>query len=108
MKNPDAQPTELEFLKLMELTSSVELATLLDPDASFEETKSFETVRGMLETGRRGGRPAKKTPGYKTRRRERLIEKARWMRDTGSPLREIAEELQVAHMTIRGWLSRAD
>ena len=59
-RNQQAQPTEIEFEKLLRLCNGVTLATLEHPNASSGEERSYQTKRGQEAKGRKGGRPMSK------------------------------------------------
>lgn len=53
------QPRERELEELQACTEGMILATLLPPEATPEEIRSFQRRRGQTAKGRKGGRPLK-------------------------------------------------
>jgi hypothetical protein len=108
---PDAQPRESDLEELRACTEGVILATLLPPEATPEEIRSFQRRRGQAAKDNFGGRPRKRK--WKQRRLARL-HLARNMRDEGYSYREIADCLNERDdgfcnqtpMTIFNWLGR--
>lgn len=106
-------PSARQIKILRKLTKGVILATLLDPDETFEEVRRYETnVPTMLgeKSGKKVGRPKKQCTadgqrsGWKKRIREDNIELARRLQSADVSKREIGRRLGVADSTIRAWL----
>ena len=108
---PDAQPREADLEELRVWTDGVILATLIHPNATPAEIRSFQRRRGQEAKGHRGGRPRKRR--WKERRLAR-IDLARRMRDDGWSCRQIADWLNARDdgfrpqtaMTVYNWLRR--
>lgn len=101
--NQDAVPTDYEMLSIMRLVGGkVDLATILNPDATPSEVRAFESNRG----GNRGGRPKTKYAGYK-----KDVQKAKmpllldYFLRSGSK-KDAAKRAGVARTTAREWLTR--
>lgn len=110
---PDAQPREIDLQELRHCTEGVILATLLSPDATPEQIRSYQRRRGQSEKGNRGGRPRKRK--CKERRLAR-IDLAREMRDLyGWSCQHISDALNARNdgftdqtrMTVFNWLRRS-
>ncbi len=54
-----ARTSDLEDMKWW--AKGVEMVSILDPDATPQEERSFQTSRGQSESGNKGGRPRKRT-----------------------------------------------
>ena len=67
--NPEVLPTEAEFVELRKLTRKVPLVTLLHPDMSPRQVRSYVSKWGQKVKGNKGGRPKMNKPGYKKQRR---------------------------------------
>ena len=63
--NWKVRPTQADYRRLQRDTHGVKLATLINPDATPAEIRSYETKRGKKLKGNPGGRPKKCSPGYK-------------------------------------------
>jgi hypothetical protein len=103
-KNSEAQPTDRQLESLRVLSDGVSLVTALDPNASPAEERSWQTKRGQMCKGRRGGRPLSKSPGYKLALRRKLKPMARQMRAEGASLGDIVKHTGVARSTVRDWV----
>ena len=101
-QSAQARESELDDLKFQ--TLGVPLVTLLHPDASSYECRAFQTRLGKDAKGKRGGRPRKRTPGYKKRLREQKKPQAIEMRLGGASLNEISRALNVQRSTVQGWV----
>ena len=99
--NPTAQANALELERLKMWTRGVPMYTVLHPDATFEQERSYETRRGPC------GRPPKASPGSIKRRRESLLPQALELRSQGKSYREIEEVLKVSYSTVRDWIGQA-
>ena len=91
-----ARKCELDYLRLV--TEGRQLVTVADPSVTNAEARSLQTRVGQAVSGRRGGRPRRKS-----RRREALRPIALEMRANGASLRQIAAALSVPHSTVQGW-----
>jgi DNA invertase Pin-like site-specific DNA recombinase len=105
-KEPDLTPTEAEFQILKELTCNIPLLTLLHPDMPPKEVRSYQTKWGQEAKGNKGGRPEKKTPGYKKRRRDRKRGRVIRLYKQGVTISGISRETRVPPGTIYGWLMK--
>jgi hypothetical protein len=97
------QPTVADFENLMALVGKVPLATLRRPDAPPEEVKGKATKRGLKASGRKPGRPPKKKPGDKKRRRGSVLTTVLPLIRKGVPIREIARRVDRPEGSIRRW-----
>jgi len=64
---PDAQPSISHLRGLNDWTEGIELLTLLDPNATPKEVRSYQRKRGQRMKGNKGGRPP--TPAHVALRR---------------------------------------
>jgi DNA invertase Pin-like site-specific DNA recombinase len=103
-ENQDALPTEAQFEELGRLADGVVLATYLPPDATPAEVRSYQRKRGQQIKNRKGGRPPKEQPGYKTRRREEWLPTVLRLHAKGMSQRGIHRRTKVARTTIQRWL----
>jgi hypothetical protein len=103
--NPDAQASERELCELAFWLDDVVAVTVLHPDATPYEVRSYQRRRGQRAKGNFGGRPPKKVAGYKRRRREALEPRAIRLRQRGLSLAEIAVALECARTTIQRWVA---
>lgn len=104
--NLQARTSELEDLKFY--TLGVRLVTVVPPNASSTDERSYATKRGQAAKGKRGGRPRQKSPGYKKRVREQLKPRALLLRAEDPviwSIRAIAVELNVSPSTVADWLA---
>lgn len=101
--NPNAQARARDLVSLGLRTYGMELMTAVHPDALTSEVRSYHQRRGRDATGRRGGRPRKKTPGYMVRRREDKMPQAQQLRRDGLSYGEIAKALGLARSTVQRW-----
>lgn len=70
---PNARASEAELKWLQLVCGEVRLMTVVHPDASLREVKSYHTIRGQQEKGRKGGRPRARKPGDKKKERVRRM-----------------------------------
>jgi hypothetical protein len=103
-KNPDVRPSEEDLECLRAWTRGVPLVTLLHPDATPSEERSYQRKRGQRAKGRTGGRPATKRPGSKKRRRLNTQEWVQSLRANGMSIRIIASKTGVPRSTVYDWL----
>ena len=96
-------PTVAEYRRLQRDTQGVKLATLVAPDATPEEIRSYETKRGKTGKGKPGGRPKKQAGRGDPERKEMMLPKVKWMLWLGSSLKEVAEILGVSPTTVMNW-----
>jgi hypothetical protein len=106
--NPTAQARESDLADLVSWTDGVPLLTLLHPDASSGVARSSQTKRGRKAVGRYGGRPPKRQPGYKKKRRLDLLPRILELYSHGMRLGQIVVETRVPRRTISRWLSNPD
>ncbi len=62
---PDAQATILQLGELRMWTQALPLVTLIHPDSSPSEVRSYQRKRGQRLKDRKGGRPPKNTEQHK-------------------------------------------
>lgn len=106
VNNFNAQARECDLERLRSCTEGVELVTILHPDASPSEERSYQSKRGHRAGGNTGGRPPVKNSGYMNDRRKKLRPQAVEMHQKGLSLRAIGVKLKVAHTTIDRWIKR--
>ncbi|MCP5404598.1 MAG: helix-turn-helix domain-containing protein [Pseudomonadaceae bacterium] len=99
-------PSATELRLLSGIGGNVPMATLIDPDSPPSAERSFQTRLGQAYKGKKGGRPAKKKPGYKKRRRESLLPQVEQLLREGMSYRGIAERLEIDDRTVRRWVRR--
>jgi DNA invertase Pin-like site-specific DNA recombinase len=107
-------PTVADFEDLMRRANGVLLATLLQPDAPFEEVRQFETVRGQREKQNQGGRPRNPPPAPPPEPKPQpeanyhefyAIDKLTWALRLGmTSKKEIARFYDRPRSTVRGWV----
>lgn len=103
-RRPKAQATEDDLRCLAAWTRGLSLLTVVDPDLSPEEERSFQTKRGQEAKGKKGGRPVKAKPGDKKQRRAELLPRVLELHQHGMSVREIVAETGVAKSTVHEWL----
>ena len=96
-----ARTSDLEDVRYW--AKGVELVTVLQPDATPEEERSFQTKRGQSISGNKGGRPRKR---QRTIRPHETIRQAMELRAAGSSYGEIANALDVPRATVQSWVKR--
>ena len=101
--NWKVRPTQADYRRLQRDTHGVKLATLINPDATPEEIRSFETKRGKKAKSKLGGRPKKQAGRGDPERKEMMLPKVKWMIWTGGSLKNIASILGVSHTTVMKW-----
>lgn len=104
--DPDILPSQEEYEQLMELVDGVPLLTYLDPDMPPAEVRGFQSKWGQQKKGNRGGRPRKKTPGYKKRQRRRKLDAVLSLHQQQVSKSEIARKTNVKPSTIRDWIRK--
>jgi hypothetical protein len=81
--NNNALPRKKDLKRLKKATKEVTLATILHPDASPSEVRSYQRKRGQKMKGNKGGRPKKNREEYKTGKRNYTnLSKVFWMKLT--------------------------
>ena len=100
---PHLMPTAVGLRDLRWLCGDVVLVTLLDPDATWQEERAYQSKRGQRRKGKPGGRPTKPKPGYKKLRRLQALPKVRWMKWVGMSNRAIAKSLATNEKNVRRW-----
>ena len=103
---PDLLPTDVEFGKLKELTCGVPLVTLLHPDTPSRKVRSYQTKWGQSAKKRKGGRPRKKIPGYKKKRRMEKLDRVLRLQRRGRNPSQIARMVGIARSTICDWIEK--
>jgi len=115
-KRAKTDPPNAEQLRILKkLAKGVILATILDPDATFEEVRRYETnVPTALgaKSGKKVGRPKKlptmvQPPGWKKNIRLQKIDQVLRLRDQDVSNREIGRRLDVPESTLRDWMKRS-
>ena len=102
--NRNALPTVAEYRRLQRDTQGVKLATLVAPDATPEEIRSYETKRGKAAKGNPGGRP--RNPGYKKQIRQKYLPKVLKLYEWGMNIAEIARQLKLNYNTVYSWIQK--
>ena len=114
-RSPNSQPTELDFKMLRQYADSVTLATVLHPDATPSEVRSYQRKRGQAAKGRKGGRPPKQPRQAWKLRKQAPNQLAKELHDNGLSYRLVALLLNtrgndgfpdVSHTTILNWLKK--
>ena len=81
-------PTVAKYRRLQRDTQGVKLATVVAPDATPEEIRSYETKRVQKAKGKPGGRPKKQAGRGDPERKEMMLPKVKWMLWTGGSLKK--------------------
>ena len=102
--NWNAKPTVADYNRLQLETDGVELATLINPDATPEEIRSYETKRGKKSKGNPGGRPKKCSPGYKKRERQMYLPKVLELYKQNKNIAAIARSVNLKYDTVYSWI----
>ena len=102
--NWNAKPTVADYNRLQLETDGVELATLINPDATPEEIRSYETKRGKKSKGNPGGRPKKRDPGYKKRERQMYLPKVLERYKQNKNIAAIARSVNLKYDTVYSWI----
>jgi hypothetical protein len=95
-----AQTIDLEDMKFW--TKGLELVSILAPDATPQEERSYQTRRGQAESGNKGGRPRKQTRRLWQVATKRL---AIDLHLQGTSYRKIAAETGVPVSTMQRWFA---
>jgi hypothetical protein len=105
---PDVQATEAELKELARCAGGMPLMTLLHPDASPSEVRSYQSKRGQWAKRRKGGRPRSKRPGYKKLRKKEKLGLVLWLHRRDWPVREIAAKpmVSVPKSTVHEWIHK--
>lgn len=104
-KRPGLQAEDIHFDKLMKHLDDVDAISFLHPDLSPHEVHSYQTKKGQILSGNKGGRPVKKEPGYKKNRKLAKRPIARKMRRGNWSLGGISKILKVSRSTIQAWVA---
>lgn len=107
--NKKSTPTVSAFEALRDRAQGVPLATLLPPDAPYEEVRYYQQNRGQVAKGNPGGRPPKPAPvEYKRNYKGgHSIAKLTWMLRVGIVEKKgIARLLGRSPSTVRGWVEQ--
>ncbi len=102
--NRNALPTGADYNRLQLETDGVELATLINPDATPEEIRSYETKRGKKSKGNPGGRPKKRDPGYKKRERQMYLPIVLERYKQNKNIAAIARSVNLKYDTVYSWI----
>ena len=105
-EEPDIIPTEAEFEKLIELTCDVPLLTFLPPDMSPKKVRGYQIKWGQKAKCNQGGRPRKKTPGYKKRIKEEKLPTLKQLYKEDKTPSHIAKRLNIPYTTISDWIKK--
>jgi DNA invertase Pin-like site-specific DNA recombinase len=110
---PDAQADAADLQGLRNSAPGVILVTLLHPDASAAEERSFQRKRGQSEKDKKGGRPPKgpareppRPPGYKRQRRLEWLAHVLALAREKQAVRAISAETGMAKSTVADWLAK--
>lgn len=98
--NQSDDPTEEEYLALTKMARGVKLASILAP---WKRGRSAQIKRGQKARGNRGGRPPKKTPGYKKRWRKKKQPLVIASMSQGRSIRQTAALHDVKPPTVHLW-----
>ena len=102
--NWNAKPTVADYNRLQLETDGVKLATLINPDATPEEIRSYETKRGKKSKGNPGGRPKKRDPGYKKRERQMYLPIVLERYKQNKNIAAIARRVNLKYDTVYSWI----
>ena len=105
-ERPEILPTEEDFKKLVELTCNVPLVTLLNPDMPPHKVRGIQSKWGQRAKGNKGGRPRKRKPGYKKKRRAQKLTTVMWLNKRGKTLSDIVDKTGVARSTVKDWIEK--
>ena len=97
-ENPSRQARDSDWRELAWWADGVPLLTMLPPDATPDEVKSYQSKRGQRMKRAKGGRPERPK-----NRRKRLRPLALEMRAAGASLGEIAKAFNVPRSTVADW-----
>ena len=103
--NPHLAPGLQELSDLRWVCGDVTLVTLHDPDITWKDERALQSKRGQRQKGNRGGRPTKRTPGYKKHRRRMMLSKVFWLSKVRFSVRGIAVMLNQHPTQIQRWLN---
>ena len=95
---PNAQPSNCELRDLRDWAEGTELVTMLHPNATLEEVRSYQSKRGQRMKRKKGGRRERLK-----NRRKRLEAKVLELRQSGASFREIEKQIGVPFNTARRW-----
>lgn len=98
----ELQPSQQELDDLRWWTKGFRLVTHLHPDATPNEERAYQTRRQAIH--KRGGGDRK--PGYKKRRRERLLAKVITLRRQRKTYEEIEKATGIPRTTVCRWVGR--
>ena len=102
--NWNAKPTVADYNRLQLETDGVKLATLINPDATPEEIRSYETKRGKKSKGNPGGRPKKCSPGYKKRERQKFLPIVLERYKQNKNIAVISRSVNLKYDTVYSWI----
>ena len=92
-----------ELRGLRWVCGDVTLVTLHDPDTTWRQDRALQSKRGQRQEGNKGGRPTKREPGYKKRRRHIMLSKVFWLSKLGFSVRDIAARVKQHPTQIQRW-----
>ena len=103
--NWNVRSPPLQIIDRLQLeTDGVELATLINPDATPEEIRSYETKRGKKSKGNPGGRPKKCSPGYKKRERQKFLPIVLERYKQNKNIAVISRSVNLKYDTVYSWI----
>ena len=102
--NWKVRPTQADYRRLQRDTHGVKLATLINPDATPAEIRSYETKRGKKSKGNPGGRPKKCSPGYKKRERQKFLPIVLERYKQNKNIAAIARSVNLKYDTVYSWI----
>ena len=103
-KNRQLRVNQYGLELLQDIATGVELVTLEDPNASLSKCAGLLKRVGQIAKGRKGGRPKKKIPGDKKKRRQHYLPRVYQLCTEGHSNREIARRLNLPESTVRYWV----
>jgi hypothetical protein len=101
---PDLQARDVDLKELPLWTDGVKLVTILDPEATPAEVRSYQSKRGQKLKNNRGGRPRVNKPDYKKRRRFEKLSRVIRLWECGTSYRKIEELTGVPKSTAKDWI----
>lgn len=103
-KNPSVQPTDAEYMDLIQSLDGVVLATMLHPDTHWKKVRSHQSKRGQQTKGNKGGRPKINEPGYKKKRRLEKLPLVLQLHNRGVTLGDIHVLTGIPKSTVWYWV----
>ena len=109
--NLDAVAGVKEWEELLRISEGVEIESYIDPDATPEQVRSKQRIRGQLSRTRGGRKTVEK--GFRKSRREKYMAKVLEMSSKGFSSRAIAEWVtkesgkSISHMAVYNWIQES-